>query len=173
MNSFRSKLGAPAEYATCSDFRESLLDNLTTLYVLAFVLTGNHTEAEQCFVATVQDTVIANSVFKGWERSWSKRSLIINAIRHVFRGPIESTAKQHHGVGEVEVPSPAHDTINAVARLASPIQRFVFVISVLEGYSEHECALLLGSTSRDVRKARIDALWQLSGLTAALARTAG
>jgi len=171
MNSFRSKLSAPADYATCSDFRESLLDNLTPLYVLAFVLTGNHADAEQCFVATVKDTVITDGVFKGWEHSWSKRCLIINTIRHVFREPGKSTGKQQQIRGEVEIPSPA--TINAVAALASPIQRFAFVISVLEGYSEHECAILLGRTSRDVREARIHALWQLSGVTPPLSRAAG
>jgi hypothetical protein len=37
-------------------------------------------------------------------------------------------------------------------------ERFVFVITVLEGHSEHECALLLNSSIRDVRNARIRAM---------------
>src|ERR1700731_1442841 len=71
-------------YATCADFCGILAKNLRPLYLLAFLLTGNHTEAEQCFVATIEDCIGAKSVFKGWENSWSKRCLIINAIRRVF-----------------------------------------------------------------------------------------
>jgi hypothetical protein len=37
-------------------------------------------------------------------------------------------------------------------------ERFVFVITVLERRSEHECALLLNSSLRDVRTARIRAM---------------
>jgi uncharacterized membrane protein len=173
MYSFRTKQAAPPLYAACSDFCESFLDNLTPFYVLAFALTGNHAAAEQCFVATVEDAIVTNGVFKRWERSWSKRRLIINAIRHVFHEPTESMGRQQHGWCEVEVESTARCTINAVARLAPPIQRFVFVISILERYSEHECALLLGRTPRGVREARIDALWKLSGLNPAVAGIAG
>ena len=159
-------------YATCSDFCESFVHDSQPLYLLAFLLTGSHPEAEQCFIATVGDAVNANCIFKGWESSWSKRCLIINAIRRVFPGPTESDRKQDAQY-EVEVESRARCTINAVAGLAPPIQRFAFVMSVLEKYSEHECALLLGSTPRDVVEARIQALWQLSGFTPAFAGSAG
>src|ERR1700680_2121998 len=78
-------------YATCADFCAILAKNLRPLYLLAFLLTGNHTEAEQCFVATIDDCIGAKSVFKGWENSWIKRCLIINAIRRVFGTTGEST----------------------------------------------------------------------------------
>jgi hypothetical protein len=41
-------------------------------------------------------------------------------------------------------------------------ERFVFVITVLERYSEHRCALLLSSSIRDVRNARIRATEQIA-----------
>jgi DNA-directed RNA polymerase specialized sigma24 family protein len=50
--------------------------------------------------------------------------------------------------------------IAAVLEL-SPFERFVFVMSVLEHYSEHECSLLLGCSRRDVMAARIRALQQI------------
>jgi len=40
-------------------------------------------------------------------------------------------------------------------------ERFVFVMSVLEHYSEHDCGLLLGCSVREVREARSRALKEL------------
>jgi hypothetical protein len=42
------------------------------------------------------------------------------------------------------------------------VERFVFVITVLEGYSEHECALLLNSSIGKVRNVRIRATEQMA-----------
>jgi DNA-directed RNA polymerase specialized sigma24 family protein len=42
-----------------------------------------------------------------------------------------------------------------------PFERFVFVISVLEHYSDQDCAVLLGCARRDVVAARIRAFQQL------------
>jgi len=173
MYRFRSKadLRPRSGYATRSDFCESLAHDAQPLYLLAFLLTGSHPDAEQCFIATVEDALRAIDVLKGWESSWSKRCLIVNAVRCVFPGPTESMRKPHGRSGVVE--SGARCTINSVARLSPPIQRFVFVISVLERYSEHECALLLGLSPREVVEARIHALWQLSGVGSAFPRAAG
>ena len=41
-------------------------------------------------------------------------------------------------------------------------ERFVFVMSVLEHYSEHDCALLLGSSVAEVREAHTRALNDLA-----------
>jgi len=150
------------EYATYSDFCENFINDLTPLYLLAFLLTGTHEEAEQCFVATVGDAIGAKGVFKGWERAWTRRCLIMNAIRHVFDSPtnrggrVESWRDTNSG----SAGCPAFD---ALTRLAPPLQRFVFVMSVLEKYSDHECSLLLGRTRREVSEARIHASRQLSG----------
>jgi hypothetical protein len=40
--------------------------------------------------------------------------------------------------------------------------RFVYVMSVLEGYADHDCALLLGCPCADVVAARIRAFQQIS-----------
>jgi DNA-directed RNA polymerase specialized sigma24 family protein len=159
-------------YATCADLCENFAKDLKPLYLLAFLLTGSHTEAEQCFVETIEGAVRAKCVFKGWERSWIKRSLIINAVRHVIPGPIENGEKRD-AQRRVNVESGGCSTINAVARLASSFQRVVFVMSVLERHSTHECALLLGCAPRNVAEARIRALWQLSGVDPAFTKSAG
>jgi hypothetical protein len=43
-------------------------------------------------------------------------------------------------------------------------ERFVFVLSVLERYSDQDCSLLLGCSRQDVREARIGALQHVAEL---------
>jgi DNA-directed RNA polymerase specialized sigma24 family protein len=148
-------------YATCATFRQVFIDDLHSLYLLAFLLIGNHVEAEKCFVASFEDAARASSVFEGWERSWSKRCLILNAIQRVLRGTTGSLVRRDTWC-EIDVESERPWVVNAVSGLA-PLHRFVFVMSVLEKYSDCECALLLGCALRDVVEARIQALWQISG----------
>jgi len=160
-----------SEYATWADFCENFAMHLEPLYRLAFLLTGNHAEAELCFVATVEDASRATCIFKGWERSWSKRCLVINAIRrkrpHSFVDDGEAGRSY-----EVDIESQGLSDSEIVCRLASPLPRFVFVMSVLEGYSVRDCALLLGCTIRDVVEARIQAFTQLSGVDPAFTKAA-
>jgi hypothetical protein len=170
MYKFRLKQnGQSTPYATYSDFCDNFRDDLTPLYLLAFLLTGTHKEAEQCFVATVGDVIGAKDVFKGWERSWSRRCLIMHAIHDVFNSPTNG-----RGIADswcdTNSGSVGRSAFDALTRLAPPLQRFVFVMSVLENYSDHECSLLLGQTRRDVSEARIHASQQLSGLGPAFAK---
>jgi len=149
-------------YATCSDFCRILIADSRSLYLLAFVLTGSHAKAEQCFLKTLDDAANAKSVFVGWERSWINRCLITNAIRLVFSWPVESNWKPDFWSTDSE--SQGCFVVNTLTSLAPPLQRFVFVMSVLERYSERECAILLGCTPRDVLGARIGAMKQLPSL---------
>lgn len=165
MYSYRHKTPgqSKAGYATSSRFCGLLVADSRPLYLLAFVLTGSHSEAERCFLATVGDVVRAKTVFEGWERSWSKRCLILNAIRLVFSAPTRISG-EFESWSRVDLKSRECSTVNALTRLAPPLQRFVFVMSVLEKYSVRECALLLGRTPRDVALARVDAFRQLPWL---------
>jgi hypothetical protein len=64
------------------------------------------------------------------------------------------------------------DEIDMVTRI-QPLERFVFVMSILERYPDQECALLIGCTPKSVAKARMreldlpDSLRQKSYLSAA------
>ena len=53
---------------------------------------------------------------------------------------------------------------NSVAAILAldPFERFVFVISVLEGRPEQDCAILLRSSRRDITIARVLALKRLA-----------
>ena len=155
-----------ADYAKGPDFCEVFENDMTPLYLLAFLLTANHKQAEQCFASTVEGAVKGQAVFKEWARSWVKRSLIENAIE------IVSPASHQTGEKRDLWRSGPHEThregdIDVVTKLA-PLERFVFVMSILERHSNWECALLLGCSVNKVTQARRKALRRLPDLAAAL-----
>ena len=154
------------KYATRDDFRKIINEDLTGLYQLSFVLTGDHQKAERCFVAGVEDCAKENRVFREWARTWAKRVIAENAIRELNPRPKDSNSSS--------LPSPlshdrqpsgfiGHFDANAVLRLAD-FERFAFVLCVLERYRIHECALLLGCSDPDVREARVRAIAELGSL---------
>jgi hypothetical protein len=82
-----------------------------------------------------------------------------NAVRLINPRPIEEFAPtSFNSSGETQTVEWAE--LAAVLDLG-PFERFVFVMSVLEHYSEHECSILLGCSRQDVIAARIRALQQL------------
>jgi DNA-directed RNA polymerase specialized sigma24 family protein len=150
-----------ADYANDADFCKVLEQELKPLYVLAFLLTANHEKAERCFVTTAEQVLSEPLVFESWARSWTKRCLIKNAIAMVSPTSADSNEKrdlwragQHKTRGD--------DEIDMVTRI-QPLERFVFVMSILERYPDQECALLIGCTPRTVAKARMRALGRLQG----------
>src|SRR6266446_3483017 len=65
-----------ADYAMRADFCAVFEEDMKPLYLLAFLLTANHKEAEQCFASTVEEAFKKQAVFKEWARTWVKRKLI-------------------------------------------------------------------------------------------------
>jgi hypothetical protein len=157
-----------ADYASHADFCKVLEQEMKALYLLSFLLTANHHQAEQCFAAAAEQALQEESVFKEWARSWIKRRLIENAIGIVFPASAGSSGKwdfwsagQHKAGGD--------DEIDAVTQLP-PLERFVFVMSILERYSVWDCSLLLGCGTKNVLKARMRALRRLPGPVARIPR---
>lgn len=149
------------DYASRADFCEEFERQLKPLYLLAFLLTANHEKAEECFAMTVEEALQKQSVFKNWVRSWIKRSLIKNAIGMVFSTPngisdkrdLWSEQHDQHELG-------GDDEINSVAGLPR-LERFVFVLSILERYSIWECSVLLDCNTKTVAESRSQALRRL------------
>jgi DNA-directed RNA polymerase specialized sigma24 family protein len=144
------------EHATRSDFERIFRDDMSALHLLALVLTADEARAEQCFVAGLEDSIQGNPVFGQWARSWSKRVIIRNAIKMVKPAPGQTSAQP---------PSPApqsdgseRDALMSVIWELPPFERFVFVISVLEGHSVSDSASLLGCNVTDLTRARSQAL---------------
>jgi DNA-directed RNA polymerase specialized sigma24 family protein len=152
-------------YASREDFRRIFTDELDGIYQLSFLLTRDPQKAEQCFVRGLEDCVAGNSVFREWARSWAKRAIIQNAIRELKPRPRVSNSPQSPPIfSDIDPLSSGpgnHFEIDAVFGLED-YERFVFVLSVLEHYSQHDCALLLGCSVPEVREARTRALKELA-----------
>ena len=146
-----------AQYATSADVCRIFTKNLDRLYLLSFLLTGDQEKAEQCFVRGLEDSIEANQVFRKWAHSWAKRTIVRNAIHLLQPGAagaglpssIQSQNRQRLDLGDFE--------LYPVLALQD-FERFVFVMTVLERYSDHECALLLGCSIQDIRETRVRAL---------------
>jgi hypothetical protein len=163
-NSKKHAVGSTSssEYILPSNFCEVFEAAMPGLYLLALLLTGDQEKAETCFVAGLEDCAAGNPVFKEWAQSWAKRTIIKRAIGTM--SPVvgrEQRNPSNHNPSETEQKGVGY---SAIMRLA-PFERFVFVITVLERYSDQESSLLLDCTRKDVADARIRAIQQLSPLT--------
>ncbi len=115
-------------YATPEDFCAIFEENMEHLYSLALLLTGDPAIAEQCFLAALGDCQNRPNVFPEWARSWSRRSIIQQAIRRTHPvGALRETDATCEGYADLDTPT-------RLARL-SLFERFVFAMTVLEGYS--------------------------------------
>lgn len=164
------------EYATTEDFRRIFTDDMNGLYQLSMLLTGDDKKAQQCFVAGLEDSINSNSVFREWAHTWAKRVVINNAIAAMQphpdhnRPPLTKTAPNRESTPSI--PREEHFEIESVQALES-FERFVFVMSVLEGYSDKDCSLLLNCLVPDIREARSRAIQGMAESVRTLSRDAG
>ena len=152
------------QYASREDFRRIFIEDTNGLYQLSLLLTRDSVKAEQCFVGVLEDCVAGNSVVREWARSWAKRAIIQNAIRELNPRPRRFNPASPTIFAEMDRLSSGpgqYFEIDAVLRLDDH-ERFVFVMSVLEHHSEHDCALLLGCSVPEVQEARTRALEELA-----------
>jgi DNA-directed RNA polymerase specialized sigma24 family protein len=152
-------------YASREDFRRIFIDHTNGLYRLSLLLTCNSVKAEKCFIGGLEDCVAGNSVFREWAHSWAKRAIIQNAIRELKPRPSVSNSLPSPPIfsdlGQLSSGPGGYFEINAVLGLQD-FERFVFVMSVLEHYSEHDCALLLGCSVPEIGEARTRGLKELA-----------
>ncbi len=151
-------------YAIASDFCRIFAQEVDSLYQLSYLLTGDHKIAEECFVSALTDCAQANRVFKDFVPSWARRSIVRNAIRAIQPAPV-SKRELLSGWATTNQ-SGMSERLAGIFGLAL-FDRFVFVLSVLEGYSDQDCKLLLGCSRADVIRARVRAVAQTARASAA------
>ena len=150
----------PQAYATNADFRRVFVETMDSVHLLAFLLTADHRKAEGCFVSGLEDCSKGSYVFRDWARSWARRTIVRNAVRML--------RPHRNGSMAASFPDDPFDytlgrTPEARAAILSILgledfERFVFVMSVLEIYSDQDCSILLGCSRQDVGVARVRAL---------------
>ena len=152
-------------YATLADFQQIFSEDLKSLYLLSLLLTGTPDKAEECFVEGIGESTKGNYVFKEWARSWARRTIIQSAIRLIAPMDYSPTVSRSADVarGMDKIPLILHAEVRAILELA-PLGRFVFVMSVLERYSDHDCSILMSCPRRDIATIRSRAMQQLATL---------
>src|ERR1700689_2712593 len=157
----------PTPYASSDDFQQIFSEDMNGLYLLSFLLTADREKAEQCFVSGLEDAVEGNPVFKEWARSWARRVIILNAVRAINPRPTEENGRSSSATVGSNGKTRTEDQVEiaAVLRL-EPFERFVYVITVLERYSDQDCSLLLGCARRDVVAARTRGFEQIGSAMA-------
>jgi hypothetical protein len=156
------------QYATWDDFCRIFTKELDNLYGLLFLLTKDQAKAEKCFVAGLEDCVNADHVFKGWALSWARRALVQQAIREIQPHSDQQPPLSRQGAaGAINLVADHPERQVAIDGVLSlkTFERFVFVMFVLERYTEHECSLFLCCSPRDIRNARLRALQQIATLS--------
>ena len=151
-------------YATHEDFHAIFNEDLKQLYHLSFLLTRDTAKAERCLVVGLEECVKGNPVFREWARSWAMRVLVQNAIRETKPRPIHSNSRlsdvSFSEADEVSSGPDRHFALEGLLNLED-FERFVFIMAVLEHYSDHDCALLLGCSVSEILEARARALREL------------
>jgi DNA-directed RNA polymerase specialized sigma24 family protein len=138
---------------------------MESLYLLSFLLTGNHDKAEQCFLESLDECLNGISVFHDWADFWARRVIVRQALRMTAQhtgslrpasGGVDSADE-----GIFSEPSLQYAAFGRVLALEG-FERSVFVLSSLEGYSTQSCALLLAISTKEVLEARVRALQHMT-----------
>jgi hypothetical protein len=136
-----------------ADFFKTLNEEMHGLYLLSFLLTADHDKAKQCLISAIGECVEGISVFIDWAGSWTRRAILKHAIQMLRPEP-----ENADNVPFLSLQGPAAAAQNnpfAAILSLDAFERFVFVMSILEGQSDEECALLLSCPRRDVMMARM------------------
>ena len=143
------------QYAVGNDFCSIFDNQADRLYLLAFLLTADQKKAEECVVTGLEDCLEGNPVFRDWARAWSIRTIVKRAIG--MMRPLAKESSSTPTSSELEAGSSVAEIIATITHM--PIfERFVFVLSVLEGYTDRDCAGLLNCPTAAIVTARIRAL---------------
>jgi hypothetical protein len=152
-------------YATIEDFREIFIHEMSGLYLLSYLLTAKHIEAEACFSDGFGECIVSPRVLRDSARSWARRTLIRSAIR-IINPRVSSYSRVSdggHSRADLTIPwNIRSDAFLASVLALRDFERFVFVISVLERDLDQNCASLLGASKRRVQDSRVRALMQIA-----------
>lgn len=163
---YRSQPHAPGKCATRGDFCKAFTENLSSLHLLAFLLASSHDTAERCFVAGLDECLSSHSVPLERAHSRARRMMIRIAL------PLMAPHRVPSGTADSAVRGADKDRLSRKSSLGEPFagvlalkdfERRVCVLSVFEGYSDRNCAVLLNASNQEIREARTSAMLHLAG----------
>jgi len=158
------------EYTTSSDFCHIYVEQMSSLYLLSLLLTTDPQKAEKCFLSGFDESTSNKSVFKEKAHLWARRSIIVSAIRSLYPQPNNDNESNEAMfaplIGKAPAEVQAYPNFARIAGL-NAFERFIFIMSILEKYSDQECCLLLGCFRRDVINARTAVIRHLASVVIA------
>jgi DNA-directed RNA polymerase specialized sigma24 family protein len=145
--------------STVADLFKTFTEEMRSLNVLSLLLTADKDQAEECFVRAMGECVDEVGVFLEWAHLWARRAVLKYAIQMI--GPVPEHPDSLPFISPKGPATGKNNPFSAIVALGA-FERFVFVMSVLEGQSEQECAVLFRCSRRDVMIARVLALTRLA-----------
>jgi hypothetical protein len=145
--------GGVTPYAAAADFGEVFTEEMHSLYLLSFLLTGDKDKAEQCFIGGLGECLEGIGAFMEWARLWARRAIIRQAIRMIKPAPETTDQSPLVRVKMAAGPSPNNNILAAIVSLCA-FERFVFVMSILERLSDGDCLAFLRCSRRELALAR-------------------
>jgi DNA-directed RNA polymerase specialized sigma24 family protein len=147
------------DYARKEEFASVFESERVGLQRLALLLTASSEAAKRCLTRAFRECVTSSSVSKEWVLSWTRRMVIRKAISLVMGPERELFVNTNDDADNGFIAFFPDDLLDPIAQSESILDlpefdRFVFVICVLERYSMHDCALLLGRSPREINEAR-------------------
>ena len=150
----------PIPYATAFDFCRTFTEELHSLYLLSLLLTADNDKAEECLVSTMGECGDGIGVFMEWASTWARRAILKYAIQMIR--PVPEHPDSLPFIRRKGPPTSAGNNPFATILALDAFERFVCVMSILEGQSEQNCAILLRCSRRDVIIARVLALTRVA-----------
>jgi hypothetical protein len=142
--------------STTTDCYRIFAEEMDNLYWLAFLLTADNNRAEQCFVGGLGECIDQTHVSMERAHSWARCAIVEDAIR-VIRPVPQNSANGCFVDAESPTTVGARNPFAVIVSLPA-FERFVFVMSVLEGQSDEDCQSLLRCTRQEVVMGRKGAL---------------
>lgn len=138
------------------------------LYLLALLLTADAQKAAQCIEMARKHCMSGHSVCKGWARTWARHVVVKHSIRLLanrYGNLADMLADARNTpVDPVLLDLWDKEFAEYMGVLAfRNLDRLVFVLCVLEEYSTHECALLLGKSPHEIIEAQHRAIEKTVG----------
>jgi DNA-directed RNA polymerase specialized sigma24 family protein len=163
----KDRLAEERKYASAEDFRQVFTNDRARLYELAFLLSGDRGKAERILATSLEDSEKSTGVFKDWAHNWAKHTVIQSAIRIVGpqpRGDADYYRPMNLPASGELLKLQDHELATSRIFELDDFDRFVFVLTVLQRYSDHDCALLLSAFFRDVRHSRLRGMQKMAAV---------
>lgn len=140
-------------YATAAIFAALFRADVSGMFHLALLLTEDPVSAERCLVAALDDCVRKDSVFVEYAPAYARYAVIRRATKATC-DLLQQSPRGDTGETETLTGHYKSDPLLSLPRF----ERAVFILCLLERFSDKQASLLLGATPEVVRRARIRGL---------------